>query len=102
MQAKERMVKIVRRIIEERNNSICNNNNDTKKGGEVNDVVDVLLRDKGDSNSISNLSLETISENIIEMMIPGEETLPTAMTMAVKFLSDYPVALSKLVVCIFI
>ncbi|KAJ4866633.1 3-epi-6-deoxocathasterone 23-monooxygenase [Raphanus sativus] len=31
------------------------------------------------------------------MMIPGEETMPTAMTLAVKFLSDNPVALAKLV-----
>ncbi|MCI91366.1 3-epi-6-deoxocathasterone 23-monooxygenase-like, partial [Trifolium medium] len=29
-------------------------------------------------------------------MIPGEETLPTAMTLALKFLSDSPLALSKL------
>ncbi|XP_061370912.1 3-epi-6-deoxocathasterone 23-monooxygenase CYP90C1-like [Gastrolobium bilobum] len=96
LKAKERMMKIVKRIIEKRNN-IMYNNKDSVKDGAVNDVVDVLLRDRGDSDSISNLSLENISENIIEMMIPGEETLPTAMTMAVKFLSDYPVALSKLV-----
>ncbi|KAK7360119.1 hypothetical protein VNO77_02096 [Canavalia gladiata] len=31
-------------------------------------------------------------------MIPCEETLPTAMTMSVKFLTDYPNALSKLVI----
>ncbi|TKY55864.1 3-epi-6-deoxocathasterone 23-monooxygenase [Spatholobus suberectus] len=95
--AKERMMKIVQRVIEERSNNIGKNNNkDSEKGGAANDVVDVLLRDKGDSNSIPNM-LENICENIIEMMIPGEETLPTAMTMAVKFLSDHPVALSKLV-----
>lgn len=91
------MMKIVKRVIEERDNNIRNNNNDSEKGGATNDVLDVLLRDKGDTNSIPNM-LENICENIIEMMIPGEETLPTAMTMAVKFLSDYPLALSKLVV----
>lgn len=53
---------------------------------------------KGESKSW----LRIMSENIIEMMIPGEETLPTAMTMAVKFLSDYPLALSKLLVCMFL
>ncbi|XP_057417005.1 3-epi-6-deoxocathasterone 23-monooxygenase CYP90C1-like isoform X2 [Lotus japonicus] len=86
LKAKERMIKIVQRIIEERN--------DNNKGSGVNDVVDVLLSDlhKGESKSW----LRIMSENIIEMMIPGEETLPTAMTMAVKFLSDYPLALSKL------
>ncbi|KHN00503.1 3-epi-6-deoxocathasterone 23-monooxygenase [Glycine soja] len=92
--AKERMMKIVRRVIEERINNMRNNNNSNNKDS-ANDVVDVLLRDIGDTNSISNM-LENICENIIEMMIPGEETLPTAMTMSVKFLSNYPVALSKL------
>ncbi|XP_027347326.1 3-epi-6-deoxocathasterone 23-monooxygenase CYP90C1-like [Abrus precatorius] len=90
LKAKERMKKIVQRVIEERNNNIHNN-----KGGAANDVVDVLLRDQSDPKSIPNM-LENICENIIEMMIPGEETLPTAMTMAVKFLSDSPVSLSKL------
>ena len=94
--AKERMMKIVRRVIEERINNMRNNNNSNNKDS-ANDVVDVLLRDIGDTNSISNM-LENICENIIEMMIPGEETLPTAMTMSVKFLSNYPVALSKLLV----
>ncbi|KAL5122617.1 3-epi-6-deoxocathasterone 23-monooxygenase [Glycine soja] len=94
LKAKERMMKIVRRVIEERINNMRNNNNSNNKDS-ANDVVDVLLRDIGDTNSISNM-LENICENIIEMMIPGEETLPTAMTMSVKFLSNYPVALSKL------
>lgn len=97
VQAKERMMKIVKRVIEERNNNIHKKKNSEEKGGAANDVVDVLLRDIGDSNTISNM-LENICENIIEMMIPGEETLPTAMTMAVKFLSDSPLALSKLLV----
>ncbi|KAI5438871.1 hypothetical protein KIW84_024555, partial [Lathyrus oleraceus] len=93
LKAKERMMKMVRKIVEERKNQIVDNN-------EVNDVVDVLLRGKDElsqsSSSSSNLELEMISQNIIEMMIPGEETLPTAMTLALKFLSDSPLALSKL------
>lgn len=87
---------MVRKIVEERKKQIKDNN-------EVNDVVDVLLRGKDElsqsSSSSSNLELEMISQNIIEMMIPGEETLPTAMTLALKFLSDSPLALSKLMVC---
>ncbi|KAK7262914.1 hypothetical protein RJT34_30495 [Clitoria ternatea] len=95
LKAKERMMNIVQRVIEEKNNNINNNNNNKEDLEKGNDVLDVLLRDKGDTNSIPNM-LENICENIIEMMIPGEETLPTAMTMAVKFLSDSPPALSKL------
>lgn len=110
VQAKERMVKMVSRIIEERKKVLMDNNvavaiedEEEKKGGAVNDVVDVLLRDKGESHSSpSLLTPEMISENIIEMMIPGEETLPTAMTMALHFLSHTPLALSKLLVPTFI
>ncbi|XP_028807242.1 3-epi-6-deoxocathasterone 23-monooxygenase CYP90C1 [Neltuma alba] len=82
LKAKERMMKTVRKIVEERKTA-------TEEKGAARDAVDVLLGDNG-------LSVEAISGNIIEMMIPGEETLPTAMTMAVKFLSDSPRALSSL------
>jgi len=103
MQAKERMMKMVGRIVEERMKVIMDNNadQDDEKVGVVNDVVDALLRDKGElsqSSSSSNLMVEMISQNIIEFMIPGEETLPTAMTLALKFLTDSPLALSKLMV----
>jgi len=87
------MVKMVRRIVEERKKLMRDNNGDDE--GDA-DVMDALLRDKGDSSSSTRLSPEMISQNIIEMIIPGEETLPTAMTMAMKFLSDSPLALSKL------
>lgn len=86
---------MVRKIVEERKKLMRDNNGD-EEGNAVNDVLDALLRDKGDSSSSAGLSPEMISQNIIEMMIPGEETLPTAMTMAIKFLTDSPLALSKL------
>lgn len=63
------------------------------------DAIDVLLRDNtGESDELQQLPVDSISGNIIEMMIPGEETVPTAMTLAVKFLTDNPVALAHLVV----
>jgi len=95
-------MKMVGRIVEERMKLIMDNNaEDDEKVGVVNDVVDALLRDKGElsqSSSSSNLMVEMISQNIIEFMIPGEETLPTAMTLALKFITDSPLALSKLMV----
>ncbi|KAF8011084.1 hypothetical protein BT93_J1641 [Corymbia citriodora subsp. variegata] len=54
--------------------------------GTPNDALDVLLYDN------DGLYLW----NIIEMMIPGEETVPTAMTLAIKYLSDSPVVLKQL------
>lgn len=76
---------MVRRIVEERKLSMEGNNGVP----QPKDAVDALLRD-------TDLSLELISGNIIEMMIPGEETLPTTMTLAVKYLSDCPLALHRL------
>lgn len=72
--------------------------NFTDEKAPINDAVDLLLRDSSESSEKQSLPLDSISGNIIEMMIPGDETMVTAMTLAVKFLSDSPVALQKLVV----
>ncbi|XP_015889882.2 3-epi-6-deoxocathasterone 23-monooxygenase CYP90C1 [Ziziphus jujuba] len=95
LKAKERMLRIVRRIVEERKLAMENSQED----GTPKDAVDVLLQDDGVgdySNETQGLSLDFITGNIIEMMIPGEETVPMAMTLAVKYLSDCPVALQEL------
>ncbi|XP_044497752.1 3-epi-6-deoxocathasterone 23-monooxygenase CYP90C1-like [Mangifera indica] len=86
LKAKKKLIKIVKRIVEER--KLAMEKSDEK--GVAKDVVDVLLNEK------QYLPSDVISGNIIEMMIPGEETVPTAMTLAVKFLSDSPVALKQL------
>ncbi|KAL9289337.1 3-epi-6-deoxocathasterone 23-monooxygenase CYP90C1 [Arabidopsis thaliana] len=89
LKAKERLIKMVKKVVEERQVAMTTTS-------PANDVVDVLLRDGGDSEKQSQPS-DFVSGKIVEMMIPGEETMPTAMTLAVKFLSDNPVALAKLV-----
>ncbi|KAL0349556.1 UNVERIFIED_CONTAM: 3-epi-6-deoxocathasterone 23-monooxygenase CYP90C1 [Sesamum radiatum] len=95
LKAKERLLKMVNKIIKERKNAMQK----TEENGPQNDAIDVLLRDTGYSDEMQQrrLPLDFISGNIIEMMIPGEETVPTAMTLAVKFLIDNPVALAHLV-----
>ncbi|MED6166268.1 cytochrome P450, partial [Stylosanthes scabra] len=85
LKAKERMVKMVKRIMEERLNNT--------RRSEENDVVDVMLRNEWNPQ----LTLEMMSSNIVEFIIPGEETVPTAMSIALFFLSNSPLALSKLV-----
>lgn len=95
MQAKERLLKMVRKIVEERKLTM---EEISDERGVAKDAVDVLLRDNGEANEKQSLSLDFISSNIIEMMIPGEETVPMAMTLAVKFLTDSPVALKQLTV----
>lgn len=95
MQAKESLIKIVKKVVEERQEATIERTN-----SPANDAVDVLLRDVNDGGGSDKQSqpLDFVSGKIVEMMIPGEETMPTAMTLAVKFLSDNPVALAKLVV----
>ncbi|KAL1569508.1 cytochrome P450 [Salvia divinorum] len=90
LKAKKRLLKVVDKIVEARKTSMEDNGENVPP----NDAIDVLLRDSGDSDGIP---LDFISGNIIEMMIPGEETVPTAMTLAVKFLVDNPIALAHMV-----
>lgn len=87
---------MVTKIVEERKLGM------DKTGGKdsPNDAIDVLLRDTEESSheTQQRLPLDFISGNIIEMMIPGEDSVPMVMTLAVKYLSDSPVALSRVVV----
>lgn len=100
LQAKDRMLKMVRKIVD--NRKMAMENNEAKGAGLPNDVIDVLLRDTGESDGTQQrLPLDFISGNIIEMMIPGEDSVPMIMTLAIKYLSDNPVALACLVVCNF-
>ncbi|CAH2076476.1 unnamed protein product [Thlaspi arvense] len=94
LKAKERLIKIVKKVVEERQVATAE-----RSKLPANDAVDVLLRDVNDGGGSDKQSqpLDFVSGKIVEMMIPGEETMPTAMTLAVKFLNDSPVALAKLV-----
>lgn len=107
LKAKRNMLKVVNEIIEEkkllirtkRKGDDHDHDDHDRSGISVNDVLDLLLRDTLESDgSQPHLPLDSISGNVIEMMIPGEETVPTAMTLAVKFLGDNPLALERLVV----
>ncbi|TYI88861.1 hypothetical protein E1A91_D03G012100v1 [Gossypium mustelinum] len=99
LKAKERLLKVVKKIVEERKLAM---EEETDEKGMAKDAVDVLLRDSSEEPSSDqikqSLPLDFISGNIIEMMIPGEETVPMAMTLAVKFLSGCPVAQQQLMV----
>nr|XP_043607678.1 3-epi-6-deoxocathasterone 23-monooxygenase CYP90C1 [Erigeron canadensis] len=96
LQAKERMLKMVRKIVDDRKTDM--EKNEAKASCLPNDAIDVLLRDTGESDGPQQrLPLDFISGNIIEMMIPGEDSVPMIMTLAIKYLSDNPVALACLV-----
>ncbi|CAA0814631.1 3-epi-6-deoxocathasterone 23-monooxygenase [Striga hermonthica] len=42
------------------------------------------------------LTDELIAENMIDLMIPGEDSVPVLVTLAIKYLSDSPAALKQL------
>ncbi|KAF8410541.1 hypothetical protein HHK36_003072 [Tetracentron sinense] len=94
LKAKDRLLKMVRRILEEKKMKM-----ERRFESElVMDAMDVLLRDAGDGNETQRLPLDFVCENMIEMMIPGEDSVPMLMTLAVKYLSDCPLALKQLMV----
>lgn len=68
----------------------------TNKNG-IMDVIDVLLNERS-KESEHKLSTDFICGNIVEMMVPGDESVPAVMTIAVKYLSDYPLVLNQLLV----
>jgi len=88
LQAKKKMVEFIQEIIQ------------SKRGSGVpevaRDVADVLLSDTSEQ-----LTDDLVSDNMIDLMIPGEDSVPVLMTLAVKYLSDCPTALHQLTVCAF-
>ncbi|KAG7631136.1 Cytochrome P450 superfamily [Arabidopsis suecica] len=88
LQAKKNMVKQVERIIE---GKIRKTKNKEEDDVIAKDVVDVLLKD-----SSEHLTHNLIANNMIDMMIPGHDSVPVLITLAVKFLSDSPAALNLL------
>lgn len=83
LQAKKKMVEFIQEIIQ------------AKRGSGVpevaRDVADVLLSDTSEQ-----LTDDLVSDNMIDLMIPGEDSVPVLMTLAVKYLSDCPTALHQL------
>ncbi|XP_010487143.1 PREDICTED: 3-epi-6-deoxocathasterone 23-monooxygenase [Camelina sativa] len=88
LQAKKKMVRQVERIIEGKTRRAKNKEEDVVI---AKDVVDVLLKD-----SSEYLTHNLIANNMIDMMIPGHDSVPVLITLAVKFLSDSPAALNFL------
>ncbi|XP_061980856.1 3-epi-6-deoxocathasterone 23-monooxygenase CYP90D1-like isoform X2 [Populus nigra] len=82
--AKKKMVKLVQKIIKSK-----------RDHGMISmvpkDLVQVLLNDASEQ-----LTDDLIADNMIDMMIPGEDSVPVLMTLAVKYLSDCPPALHQL------
>ncbi|KAJ8480247.1 hypothetical protein OPV22_023974 [Ensete ventricosum] len=83
LQAKKKMVMLIKSIIEEKRRN--------KLGCAPRDVVDVLINDAS-----GRLTDNLISDNMIDLMIPAEDSVPVLVTLAVKYLSECPLALQHL------
>nr|XP_029118990.1 cytochrome P450 90D2 isoform X2 [Elaeis guineensis] len=83
LQAKKRMVMLIEKIIQEKRKN--------KNGCTQRDVVDVLINDASDQ-----LTDDLISDNMIDLMIPAEDSVPVLVTLAIKYLSECPPALQHL------
>lgn len=80
------MVKLVKKIIQDRRKS-------SGISKVPKDVIEVLVNDTS-----GQLTEDLIADNMIDMMIPGEDSVPVLLTLAVKYLSDSPSALQQLLV----
>nr|CAD1843127.1 unnamed protein product [Ananas comosus var. bracteatus] len=83
LKAKKRMATLIQKIIQEKRR---NNNSRAPR-----DAIDVLINDS--SNLLTD---ELISDNMIDLMIPAEDSVPVLVTLAVKYLSECPLALKQL------
>ncbi|KAL5757548.1 hypothetical protein ACOSP7_020159 [Xanthoceras sorbifolium] len=99
LQAKKKMVKLVQKIIESKRAAAAAGGG----GGSSTvpkDVTDVLLLNSTTTASGDHQQLtdddDLIADNMIDMMIPGEDSVPVLMTLAIKYLSDCPAALQQL------
>jgi steroid 3-oxidase len=57
------------------------------------DLIDVLMSNGSDELSLTD---ELISDNMIDFMIPAEDSVPVLITLAIKYLSECPLALQQL------
>lgn len=82
-QAKKRIAAIIKRILQKKRNNI--------KGRIPRDAIDVLISDNNDK-----LTDELISDNMVDFMIPAEDSVPVLITLVIKYLSECPHALHQL------
>lgn len=92
LQAKKRMVMLIKGIIAEKRTERADGGGNQRR---PRDAVDVLIDDASDE-----LTNDLISDNMIDLMIPAEDSVPVLITLAVKYLSECPLALQHLEVII--
>ncbi|XP_051147599.1 3-epi-6-deoxocathasterone 23-monooxygenase CYP90D1 [Andrographis paniculata] len=94
LQAKKKMIEVIDEIIEAKRKRICrmdenNNKNNMYGNGAAKDVAEALMMNE-------DLTDDAIAENLIDLMIPGEDSVPLLITLSLKYLSESPAALHLL------
>uniref|UniRef100_A0A0D9WDQ5 Cytochrome P450 90D2 n=1 Tax=Leersia perrieri TaxID=77586 RepID=A0A0D9WDQ5_9ORYZ len=89
LKAKKRMTCLIQKIIQEKRrifegNDLC---------AASRDLIDILMSNGSDELSLTD---ELISDNMIDFMIPAEDSVPVLITLAIKYLSECPLALQQL------
>jgi steroid 3-oxidase len=90
------MTKLIQTIIQEKRRKRITTEECEDLHGDPRDMIDVLL-----GNGSDELTDELISDNMIDFMIPAEDSVPVLITLAVKYLSECPLALQQLEVCVY-
>lgn len=95
MQAKKKLVQLMKSIIGERRRMRKNEKNMVPS--PVKDMIDAFINDGSDE-----LTDDHVVSNLINLMIPGNDSVPALIALVVKNLSESPLALRQIEVCIYI
>ncbi|CAL4958781.1 unnamed protein product [Urochloa decumbens] len=91
LQAKKRMARLIQSIIQEKRRRLKVLDGGEGQRSPPRDAIDVLI-----SGGSDELTDELISDNMIDLMIPAEDSVPVLITLAIKYLSECPLALQQL------
>ncbi|KAJ4789130.1 Cytochrome P450 90D2 [Rhynchospora pubera] len=83
LQAKKKIATIIQRIIQAKRSD--------DKGKIPKDAIDILISDNNDQ-----LNDELISDNMVDFMIPAEDSVPVLITLIIKYLSECPLAFRQM------
>lgn len=89
LMAKKRLTKLIQKIIHKKKKTITEGRD--LHGTHPRDMIDVLL-----GNDNDELTDQLISDNMIDFMIPANDSVPVLITLAVKYLSECPMVLQQL------
>jgi cytochrome P450 family 90 subfamily A polypeptide 1 len=95
MQARKKVANTLREVIRKRmddklENHICAADSEDEGKLKKKDMVEELLQEDG------SLSVEEMVDFYLSLLVAGYETTSVLMTLAVKFLTETPIALAQL------